>query len=118
MQALCELLGHIVKHELQIKLLGDAEGHGSNRSTSMHTPTTTMRPQAGHLHDLLEDSGHAHAFEVMSRGSRLWMLYGGPRTDSQIREDAGKEKTIMQVVTCLTRTACPYCGWPRAMRGT
>ena len=39
------------------------------------------------LHDLLDDSGHAHAFEVMSRGS---MLSRGPRTDSQIRGDGGK----------------------------
>ena len=29
-----------------------------------------------------------------------------------------QEKTIMQAVTCLPRTARPYCGWPRAMRGT
>jgi hypothetical protein len=32
--------------------------------------------------------------------------------------DRLRKKTVMQVVICLPRTARPYCGWPRAMRGT
>src|SRR5262249_37353700 len=60
MQALCELLGRVAEHELEIKLLGDAEERFEPVNLHAHADHDDAGPSRRAVHDLLDDSGHAH----------------------------------------------------------
>src|SRR5262249_18048873 len=67
MQALCELLRRVAEHELQIKLLGDSEEWFKAVDLHAHADHDDAGPSRRAVHDLLDDSRHAHAFEDYRR---------------------------------------------------
>src|SRR5262249_57761664 len=71
MQALCVLLGRVAEHELKIKLLGDAEERFEPVNLHAHADHDDAGPSRRAVHDLLDNSGHAHAFEDHRR-TLLW----------------------------------------------